>query len=158
MGFLSRLFGALFGRGPSGGSRYLPIYALSHRCREAVAGQIDLMNEVSLDDESNGGYFVRKVLHTSGKNRCFAEVEIEAWLDGNKRLVRHEVHGGRWLTADEYAAELERERTEAAEQAAAQQAEQEAAERKVTELPAAEAEAAAQELSSHENVQEDETR
>ena len=121
MGFLARLFGPLFGKAPSGSNRYLPVYVLSHRCHEAVAGQIDLMNEVSLDDEGKGGYYVRKVLHTSGRGRCFAEVEIEVWLDSGKRIVRQEVHGGRWLTADEYAVELEREKAEqeAAEAAAA---------------------------------------
>jgi hypothetical protein len=125
MGFLARLFGPLFGKAPTGSGRYLTVYALSHRCHEAVTGQIDLMNEISLDDEGKGGYYVRKVLHTSGKGRCFAEVEIEAWLDGNKRLLRQEVHGGRALTADEYAAEVERAEQaerEAAEQAAAEQA------------------------------------
>ena len=121
MSFLSKLFGPLFGKAPSGDSRYLTVYALSHRCHEAVSGQVDLMNEISLDDEAKSGYYVRKVLHTSGKGRCFAEVEIELWLDANKRVVRQEVHGGRWLTADEYAAEIEREKAEqeAAEQAAA---------------------------------------
>ena len=124
MGFLSKLFGPLFGKAPSGSNRYLPVYALSHRCHEAVAGQIDLMNEVSLDDEGKGGYYVRKVLHTSGRGRCFAEVEIEVWLDNSKRIVRQEVHGGRSLTAEEYAAELAREKAEqaAAELAAAEQA------------------------------------
>ena len=122
MGFLSKLFGPLFGRAPTGNDRYLPVYVLSHRCREAVAGQIDLMNEVSLDDEGSGGYYVRKVLHTAGRGRCFAEVEVEVWLDSRKRVERYEVHGGRWLTADEYAAELEREQAEqAAAQAAAEQ-------------------------------------
>ena len=127
MGFLAKLFGPLFGKGPGGSERYLPVYALSHRCREAVAGQVDLMNEISLDDESKGGYYVRKVLHTSGRGRCFAEVEVELWLDGKKQVVRQEVHGGRALTAEEYAAELAREQAEreAAEQAAAEQADTE---------------------------------
>lgn len=112
MGFLSKLFGPLFGKAPTGDSRYLTVYALSHRCHEAVSGQIDLMNEISLDDEAKGGYFVRKVLHTSGKGRCFAEVEVELWLDSSKHIVRQEVHGGRSLTADEYAAEVQREKAE----------------------------------------------
>lgn len=140
MSFLSKLFGPLFGKAPSGSNRYLLVYALSHRCHEAVTGQIDLMNEISLDDESKGGYYVRKVLHTSGKSRCFAEVEIELWLDSNKRVARQEVHGGRWLTADEYAAELEREQAAqaAAEQAAAEQqaAEQAAAEQSMADQQA----------------------
>jgi hypothetical protein len=127
MSFLSKLFGPLFGaKPPSGSDRYLAVYVFSNRCREPLAGQVDLMNEISQDDESQGGYYVRKVLHTSGKGRCFGEVEVELWLDRNKRLQRQEVHGGRWLSADEYAAEVqaleERER-QAAEESAASGAE-----------------------------------
>ena len=29
------------------------------------------MNETSLSDAGDGSYYVRKVVHTSGKNRCF---------------------------------------------------------------------------------------
>jgi hypothetical protein len=126
MSFFSKLFAPFFGKAPSGSDRYLAIYALSHRCHEAVAGQVDLMNEVSLDDENQGGYYVRKVLHTSGKGRCFGEVEFEIWLDGKKQLVRQEVHGGRWLSVDEYEAEMaaaEARAREASEQAEAQQPE-----------------------------------
>jgi hypothetical protein len=105
MNFFTKLLNSLKGAPPSGSDRYLPVYVFSNRCRELIAGQVDLMNETSLDDESKGGYYVRKVLHTSGKDRCFGQVEIELWLDSNKRVVRHEVQGGRWLTAEEYAAE-----------------------------------------------------
>lgn len=104
MGFFKRIMRALAGTAPSGSDRYLPIYVYSNRCREAVAGQVDLLNELSLADD--GGYYVRKVLHTSGQARCFGQVEVELWLDGNKRVQRHEVQGGRWLTAEEYEAEL----------------------------------------------------
>ena len=104
MGFFKRIMRALAGTAPSDSDRYLPIYVYSNRCREAVAGQVDLLNELSLADD--GGYYVRKVLHTSGQARCFGQVEVELWLDGNKRVQRHEVQGGRWLTAEEYEAEL----------------------------------------------------
>ena len=127
MSFLSKLFAPFLGKGPSGSDRYLQIYALSSRCREPVVGQVDLMNETSLDDENQGGYYVRKVLHTSGKGRCFGEVEFELWLDSKKRIVRQEVHGGRWLTAEEYEAEVSE--AEAREQAEREQAEREQAER-----------------------------
>jgi hypothetical protein len=71
-----------------------------------VEGQVDLMNELSLDDSSDrGGYFVRKVLHTAS-NRCFSQVEIQLWFDPQKKLITQEVTGGRWLTAAEYAEEL----------------------------------------------------
>jgi hypothetical protein len=127
MGFLSKFFDSLRGKPPTGSNRYLPVYVLSTRCREPIAGQIDMMNETSLDEEAKGGYYTRKVLHTSGKHRCFGEVEVEVWLDANKRVVRNEVKGGRWLTADEYATEVAaaeaREREEEAARAA-QEAEQ----------------------------------
>jgi hypothetical protein len=127
MSFLSKLFAPFTGKGPSGSDRYLPIYAFSNRCREPIAGQVDLMNETSLDDENQGGYYVRKVLHTSGKGRCFGEVEFELWLDSKKRIERYEVHGGRWLTAAEYETEVAE--AEAREQEAREQAEREQAER-----------------------------
>jgi hypothetical protein len=73
-----------------------------------IKGQIDLLNELSLAEEESG-YYVRKVLHTSGRNRCFAQVEVQLWLDDKKQVTRYEVQGGRWLTAEEYAAELERQ-------------------------------------------------
>ena len=77
------------------------------------------MNETSLADE--GGYYVRKGLHTSGKNRCFDQVEVELWLNAKKQIVRHEVQGGQWLTADEYEAEVARlEEAEAEAEAAAE--------------------------------------
>lgn len=100
MGFWENLL-ALF-RGRPRSERYLPIYVLDHRCHEPLAGQIDLMNELSLDDEEGSGYFVRKVLHTSGAGRCFGQVEVQVWLNPNKEIVRQVVQGGRWLTKDEY--------------------------------------------------------
>lgn len=104
MGFWENLL-ALF-RGRPRSERYLPIYVLDHRCHEPLAGQIDLMNELSLDDEEGSGYFVRKVLHTSGAGRCFGQVEVQVWLNPNKEIVRQVVQGGRWLTKDEYVAHV----------------------------------------------------
>jgi hypothetical protein len=45
---------------------------------------------------------VRKVFHTSGRGRCFDQVELSLWLDARKQIVRHEVKGGMWLEPDEY--------------------------------------------------------
>lgn len=111
MGFFSRLMAAFTGKAPADSDRYLPLYVLDHRCREPISGQIDLLNELSLAEE--GGYYVRKVLHTAGKHRCFGQVEVQLWFDGKKQIARHEVQGGRWLTAVEYAAEVERQAQEA---------------------------------------------
>jgi hypothetical protein len=116
MGFFSKLMAALTGKAPTGNDRYLLLYVLDHRCREPICGQVDLLNELSQAEE--GGYYVRKVLHTAGKRRCFGQVEVQIWLDGKKQILRHEVQGGRWLTAEEYAAEVERQAQTAAAQAA----------------------------------------
>ncbi len=113
MGFFSRLVALFTGKAASGRERYLPIYVLAHRCREPIASQVDLHNELSLADAENAGYYVRKVLHTSGERRCFGQVEVQLWLDSQKQITTHEVQGGRWLSADEYAAEVERQAQEA---------------------------------------------
>ena len=109
MNFLKRL-ASLFGGGgaPSSDKRYLTIYALSRRCNEPVSGQVDLLNELSKPDEGEYAYYTRKVLHTTGERRCFSEVEVQLYFDQNKQIVHQEVEGGRWLTSDEYTAELAR--------------------------------------------------
>lgn len=92
----------------SGNSRYLTVYVLSRRCNEPISGQIDLLNELSKPDEGDYAYYTRKVLHTTGERRCFSQVEINLYLNQDKKVVHHEVEGGRWLSADEYAVELTR--------------------------------------------------
>lgn len=120
MGFFQRLASLFGGRPQAANRRHLPIYVLSHRCREPIAAQVDLMNELSLAEEGGPPYFTRKVLHSSGRNRCFDQVEVQLWLDANKQVVSHEVTGGRWLTEEEYHQAL-------AEQEAARRAAEEAA-------------------------------
>lgn len=113
MNFLKNLFRLLSGGAPRGNSRYLPIYVLSHRCNEPVCGQVDLLNELSQVDDGPHAYFTRKVLHTSGERRCFSQVDVTLYFNQNKQVVEHEVSGGRWLSADEYEAELARFRAPA---------------------------------------------
>ena len=94
-------------RGNPSSDRMMSIYAMAHRSKELVSGKVDLYSELSLaDDEGSDGYYVRKVLYTSGQSRIFEQVEIELWFDRNKRLDRHEVTGGRWLDAEAYAQEM----------------------------------------------------
>ena len=103
-------FTSLFsgGRSGAGSTRMLPIYVLSRRCNEPIAGQIDLLNELSQTEDEGAGFYTRKVLHTSGERRCFDQVEVEIWFDGNKRVSHHDVVGGRWLSQEEYEAEVAR--------------------------------------------------
>ena len=107
MSFLKKL-ASFFAGGDGGGSRALPIYIFSNRCREPITADIDLVNSLSRDEENDNEYYTRKVLQGSGKNRCFTQVEVEIWFDRNKNVSRHEVNGGRWLTAEEYEEELTR--------------------------------------------------
>jgi len=105
MNFFKRL-ASLFSGQPAANSRYLTVYLLSRRCREPIEGQVDLLNELSLADESEYTYYARKVFSTSGRNRCFDQVEIQLWFNQNKQVAHQEVKGGEWLTADEYAQKL----------------------------------------------------
>ena len=111
MSFFKQLASLFSGR-PRSDTRFLPIYVLSRRCDEPLAGQVDTMNELSRagDGEGNDGavFYGRKVLHTTGERRCFDQVEVQLWFDRNKALLRHEVSGGRWLDEAAYEAELER--------------------------------------------------
>jgi hypothetical protein len=109
MKLIKRLASLFSGGGAqSADKRYLTIYVHSRRCNEPISGQVDLLNELSRDEESGYAYYTRKVLHTSGDRRCFSEVEVQLYFNQNKQVVQHEVEGGHWLTSEEYAAELER--------------------------------------------------
>ncbi len=83
------------------------VYVQDHRCGEPMQGEVNMLNELSKGDD-NAEFYVRKVLHTSGKKRCFGQVEVELWFDNRRNFLRHQVTGGKWLTADEYIAALER--------------------------------------------------
>jgi hypothetical protein len=107
MNFFKRLT-SLFSGGSAPTNRHLTIYVLSRRCNEPIAGQIDLLNELSQPDEGDSAYYVRKVFSTSGQKRCFGQVEVELWLNSNKQVTEHTVQGGRWLEAEEYERELAR--------------------------------------------------
>lgn len=103
---LAKLFTS--GGRPGADSRLLTVYLLSRRCNEPLTGQIDLLNELSQADEGEHAYYTRKVFRSSGRNRCFDQVEVELWFDQNKRVVQHEVQGGQWLEAAEYEQALAR--------------------------------------------------
>ena len=121
---LFRRLASLFSGGgaPRADKRYLTIYALSRRCNEPVIGQVDLLNELSKPDEGDYAYYTRKVLHTTGEKRCFAQVEVNLYFNQDKQVVHHEVEGGRWLTSEEYGAELARFNAPPEEEAEAEQA------------------------------------
>lgn len=103
MNIFKRITSFFQGGGTASSNRYFPIHVLSRRCREPLTGQVDLLNELSLTEEDDGAYYTRKVLHTSGRTRCFDQVEVLLWFDKNKQLLRQEVWGGEWLEVEAYA-------------------------------------------------------
>jgi hypothetical protein len=105
--FFQRLANLFGGGSSSDEDRFLTVYVLSHRCREPIEIRVDMHNEVSRTDDDDG-FYVRKVIHTSGANRCFDQVELELWLDAKRNVINRDVQGGRWLTEDEYAEALAR--------------------------------------------------
>ncbi len=105
MSFWNRLRSLFAGGGST--TRYLDIYILNFRCQEPLASRIDLYNDLSPAEEGKAVFYVRKVLTTSGADRCFSANEIQLWLDRNRKVVNLEVEGGKWLTREEYEAALE---------------------------------------------------
>lgn len=105
MEFLSKLRSWLGGGGGSG--RFLEIYALNFRCQEPLSTRIDMYNDLSPVDEGSGvkgaEYYVRKVVSTSGDQRCFDSCEIQVWLNGRRQEINREIAGGQFLSAEEYA-------------------------------------------------------
>jgi hypothetical protein len=108
----------LFRGGSSGGNnRMLTVYLLSRRCNEPIAGQVDLLNELSQTEEGDAHpFYARKVFRTSGERRCFDQVEVELWFNQGKAVVEHQVTGGRWLEPAEYEQEVARFNTPPAEE------------------------------------------
>ena len=107
MSLLKRL-ASLFTGQSGGNSRNFTVYVLSTRCKEPLSAEVDTLNALSGSDDSDSVYYTRKVIQSTGKKRCFAQVEVELWFDSGRKLLRHAVSGGRWLTAEEYEAELAR--------------------------------------------------
>lgn len=108
MSFFKKLAQLFTGGGSASNRRMLTIYVLSRRCNEPLSADIDLLNSLSQSEEDDATYYTRKVIQSSGANRCFSQVEVELWFDAARNLSRHAVQGGTWLTEAEYAAEVER--------------------------------------------------
>ena len=108
MSFFKKLAALFSGGSSTGNRRSFTIYVLSRRCNEPLSANVDLLNALSQSEEADATYYTRKVIQSSGANRCFSQVEVELWFDSSRHLARHAVHGGSWLTEAEYAAEVER--------------------------------------------------
>lgn len=63
------------------------------RCGEQIEGRVNLLNDLSADDEGTG-YHVRKVLMGSG--HCFQRIEVELTFDSERHLIEKRIEGGRF--------------------------------------------------------------
>ena len=93
--FLKRLF-----RQRRESLRYYRVRVRSRRCGEILETRIDLHNDLAAQYDERGqvsGYYVRKILQGSGKERCFDSVEVELFFEARRQLVDRKAHGGEFV-------------------------------------------------------------
>ena len=97
MGFLDRLT-SLFSSKPSKrADEAIHIYVECGRCRSAVHVRLDKRHDLSHGE--GRGYFVRKEIMDS---KCFRLMTAEILFDETYRIQSQEVHGGRFITKEEF--------------------------------------------------------
>lgn len=96
MGILQNLLGLFKPRKQT--QRYYPLVVKCRRCGEVIHGQVDLLNEPSIqyDEKGKTSYFCRKVL-MSDSGRCFQNIEIELTFDANRMLKERKITGGEFI-------------------------------------------------------------
>jgi len=98
MNFLRRLLG--LGTGQPAHQRHYVVYVRPKACREVVRVAIDLLNDLSLNDEENG-YVVRKLARGA---RCPFPVEITLHFSRGRALLEREIVDGEWAEQTDYEA------------------------------------------------------
>lgn len=104
MNFLKKLFG---GGNSAGGSRSandssgMYFYVKLHRCGDIVRVRVDMNNELSQNDESDG-YWVRKLV-SNGNYKC-TQSELTLYFDSSRKMTNTELQGGQLVGKDEYEA------------------------------------------------------
>ena len=90
MNFFKRLFGP--SQKPEGYSYWVTVQC--NRCGEILRGRVDMRNDLSTnyDDQT---YFTRKVI--MGENRCFQQIEVTLTFDQNRKLLKREIQGGKFV-------------------------------------------------------------
>lgn len=102
MGFFDSLK-SLFGGGNRFGEQNQPVYWIyvrCHKCGEVIKTRVDLLNNLSQNDE--GGYTVSKTL--VGSRLCFERIEVVLIFDENRRLVSRDISRGDFITQEEFEA------------------------------------------------------
>ena len=104
MNFLKKLFGGSSAGNRDGSGMYF--YVKLQRCEDIIRVRVDMNNELSLNDESNG-YWVRKLV--SGSNYKCAHAEINVYFDMNRNLQNTDVQGGQLVKREDYEAWMSRQ-------------------------------------------------
>lgn len=88
MNFFKKLFGG--GSGSPGDANAMIVFVKPNGCDEVVRVRINLYNDPSLNDDSDG-YFVQKMVMGT---KCFQRAELTVTFDKNKRVTDKKVTGG----------------------------------------------------------------
>jgi hypothetical protein len=103
MSFHKKL-GNIFSSSPSQSDRILYLYVQCSRCGEKLQARVDTWNELTPDYDDNSddpsAYFCRKVL--VGEKLCFQPVELNLTFDKNRKLVKQEITGGKFIDPAEF--------------------------------------------------------
>ncbi len=95
MSFLDRLL-----RRKAEELRFYQVRVRCARCGEVLVARVDLHNDLSAQYDDRGrvtGYFVRKLIQGSGRNRCFAAIEVELTFDARRNLAERHIRGGEFV-------------------------------------------------------------
>ncbi|MGD2147323.1 MAG: hypothetical protein PVH41_11575 [Anaerolineae bacterium] len=102
MGFLNKITSSLFGGAMRQGEAHWE-YVRCSQCGERIPVRVDLRHELTPRyGEAEGAYFVRKGVIGSGDMRCFQTIDIKLTFDAQKRLVSREIHGGAFISKEEF--------------------------------------------------------
>ena len=101
MGFFDSIK-SLFGGSSEGeqSDKVYWIYVRCRRCGEVIKTRLDLLNNLSPNDE--GGYTASKTL--VGNHLCFERIEVILTFDEKRRLINRDISRGDFITAEEYEA------------------------------------------------------
>ncbi|HDN79571.1 MAG: hypothetical protein DRI61_15640 [Chloroflexi bacterium] len=79
------------------------IYVECAKCGEKIKTRIDPRYDLTPLYEEKGvtGYYVRKVLIGS-KGHCFEPIEVKLTFSSDRRLVKKEISGGRFISPEEF--------------------------------------------------------
>ena len=92
---------------PAGkGERTVYLYVQCGRCGEKLRARVDTWNELTPDFKDNSdnpaSYFCRKVL--IGEKLCYQPVELRLTFNHNRKLIKQEIHGGKYIDRAEFTA------------------------------------------------------